>query len=511
MLGTGDFENKDIPFSITENLKLDNNDSITGISCGREHSCVLLTTGKVIAWGSNKHSQLGIESEGDEEINDPQPVLISNIKQVAAGYEHTLYLDNTGEVWVVGNNRNSQLNPDNEEDIINRPERIVSPEKVKRIMASNFNALVSEKDTLYIWGSFLEETLPICAPFEDDDIGSVRSNPQKNGSNLSSNYVANKSSSKLRIVSISLGNNLVVVSDDNGDCYSWGINDNGQLGQVVDENQTEFVPVELYPKKLIIFRPFETKSVYAGYNFAMILVNERSPEEMEVTSMEYMPYEQAYNDDNYAPANPDYQPVPIHREEEDEEDLIEDGNREDITNELNNQENDFDEEEDNNEREEFIDVSKTIKSKKNDKISDEMFDIFRLIVFLYENLRFNLIKIIDDNIDVDETLSEEFINLIRKQQDVIDDYLQKFNLRIDLPFELNMENLYKLQYPNSLKLIKDDINSENEIEINQEIIRQSKEKERKEFKDEIINKLKEERTKIDKRIGQLSDILKQEK
>ena len=91
-LGTGDFENKDIPFSITENLKLDNNDSITGISCGREHSCVLLTTGKVIAWGSNKHSQLGIESEGDEEINDPQPVLISNIKQVAAGYEHTLYL-----------------------------------------------------------------------------------------------------------------------------------------------------------------------------------------------------------------------------------------------------------------------------------------------------------------------------------------------------------------------------------------------------------------------------------
>lgn len=38
-----------------------------------------------------------------------------------------------------------------------------------------------------------------------------------------------------------------------------------------------------------------------------------------------------------------------------------------------------------------------------------------MIVFLYEDLRYKLIKIIDENIDVDEVLTKEFINLIKRQ------------------------------------------------------------------------------------------------
>ena len=42
------------------------------------------------------------------------------------------------------------------------------------------------------------------------------------------------------------------------------------------------------------------------------------------------------------------------------------------------------------------------------------FHFFRMLVFLYEDLRYKLIKIIDDNVDVDTVLAPEFVNLIKK-------------------------------------------------------------------------------------------------
>ncbi len=46
--------------------------------------------------------------------------------------------------------------------------------------------------------------------------------------------------------------------------------------------------------------------------------------------------------------------------------------------------------------------------------NDPMFHIFRMLVFLYEDLRYKLIKIIDDNVKVDEVLPDDFVELIKK-------------------------------------------------------------------------------------------------
>lgn len=503
-LGTKDFEDRDFPYAITKNLNINDEVAVKGVSCGKEHSVVLLTNGKTIAWGSNANYQLGVDTNSNTEVNSPVICNVSNIKQIAAGYEQTLWLDNNGDVWVAGNNSEGRLIITEKNQVIKRPTRIQTPERIKRISASNFNAIISEKDVLYIWGSFLDEILPICAPFDEDDVGSVRSNPQKDNSQLSSKYIRDKSQQRIRVASISLGNNLIVAADDIGDCYSWGLNDHGQLGQVIDETQTDIPTAEPLPKKLIIFRPFETKSVHVGYNFAMILVSERAPEDIEANSMEYVPFNVQYDNQDYKHvANPNYQPEPIHQEDD-----LEDKDNDDESNqEVDNQEI----EEQNDDAEELsVTANKMSTNKKNtNRNSDEMIEVFRLLVFLYENLRFNLIKIIDDNIDVDETLSEEFINLIRKQQDIIDDYLQRFNLRIDLPFELNISNLYKFKYPNALKLVKEELTTEERTLIKQEKVQQQKEEERKLIKNEIVAKLREERNKIDKRISQLGEILKE--
>lgn len=37
-----------------------------------------------------------------------------------------------------------------------------------------------------------------------------------------------------------------------------------------------------------------------------------------------------------------------------------------------------------------------------------------MIIFLYEDLRYKLIKIIDDNLNVDNILSEEYVELIKR-------------------------------------------------------------------------------------------------
>lgn len=68
--------------------------------------------------------------------------------------------------------------------------------------------------------------------------------------------------------------------------------------------------------------------------------------------------------------------------------------------------------------------------------NDPLFHIFRMIVFLYEDLRHKLIKVIDDNLNIDDILSEDYVDLIRRQQDIIDEYLKIFDLKKKLQFKL---------------------------------------------------------------------------
>ena len=80
------------------------------------------------------------------------------------------------------------------------------------------------------------------------------------------------------------------MADDYGDCYSWGNNENGQLGQIIEEDQTEIAAFESVPRKLILFNPFDVKSVHAGTDFTILLICEKVNENYEGTSVDYIPY-----------------------------------------------------------------------------------------------------------------------------------------------------------------------------------------------------------------------------
>ena len=215
-----------------------------------------------------------------------------------------------------------------------------------------------------------------------------------------------------------MGSDFIVVADDYGESYSWGNNESGQLGQTVEENQTGLVPYESVPKKLILFNPFDVKSVHTGLDFTILLITEKVQENYEGTSVDYMPYNMQY---------PQGQGYP----EEEEE-------REGAEEDLEEEERFVDEME-----EEGTDDG-TIKINKN----DPLFHIFRMIVFLYEDLRYKLIKIIDENVNVDQVLSEEYVDLIKRQQDIIDEYLKIFDLKKNIDLEVDLNNINKFQYVN---------------------------------------------------------------
>ena len=84
-----------------------------------------------------------------------------------------------------------------------------------------------------------------------------------------------------------------------------------------------------------------------------------------------------------------------------------------------------------------------LNSKGKIDENSELFHIFRLVVFMYEDLRTKLIKIIDENLNIDEILSQDYIDLIYRQQDIIDEYLKIFNLKKNVDLEIDNKNVEK--------------------------------------------------------------------
>ncbi len=97
---------------------LDFGAAVTQIAIGTLHTCILLDTGKVRCWGGNLDGQLGYgntqnytyDSAGDIDVG-------GTVTQIAAGYDHTCALLDTGRVRCWGGNGSGQLGYGNTDDI----------------------------------------------------------------------------------------------------------------------------------------------------------------------------------------------------------------------------------------------------------------------------------------------------------------------------------------------------------------------------------------------------------
>ena len=84
---------------------------IVAVSAGWDHSLALTRSGQVYAWGSRSHGQLG---DGSRKTGQPaaEPMLVpglADIKAIAAGGQHSLALRKDGTPFAWGSNWNGQL------------------------------------------------------------------------------------------------------------------------------------------------------------------------------------------------------------------------------------------------------------------------------------------------------------------------------------------------------------------------------------------------------------------
>ncbi|MGI6334684.1 MAG: hypothetical protein ACOX1A_08930 [Saccharofermentanales bacterium] len=132
------------------------------VSLGGYHSLVLLEDGSVWSFGRNAYGQLG----NGETTNAFTPIQIQGlprIKAIAAGFMHSLALDVNGNVWGWGDNTKKQVGQVQDEQILNSsgtvlgsrcltPKMIVSSTAVAIAAGGQHSMYLNRNGQVYAWG-----------------------------------------------------------------------------------------------------------------------------------------------------------------------------------------------------------------------------------------------------------------------------------------------------------------------------------------------------------------------
>jgi len=191
---------------------------VRSVSAGCAHALALKTDGTVYAWGRNFNGQLGNGTTNRADV--PIKVKISGVRAIAAGCTHSLALRNDGTVWAWGYNYFGQLGNGESGDGTDKmlPVRVANLDaSVKGLAAGrNFSLALMLDGTVRSWGEnshgqlglgyygpTASERTPVAIP----DFSGVRA-----------------------IASDGEGKHSLALLND-GTVKSWGLNDQGQLGQ----------------------------------------------------------------------------------------------------------------------------------------------------------------------------------------------------------------------------------------------------------------------------------------
>lgn len=207
---------------------------VSAVAAGYEHALALKPDGTVWSWGLNTEGQLG---DGTT-VNRPIPVqvrgpsgsgFLTGISAIAAGENHSLAVDAQGRVWAWGYNANSQLGDGTTTNsplplAVRGPGGAGSLSGIVAVAGGSAHTLALKSDgRVWAWGLNVSGQLgngsfnindPLYLPFP-----ALVKGPGGSG------FLSG-------IVSVQAGNShsLAVNSDTAPSVWSWGQNDEGQLG-----------------------------------------------------------------------------------------------------------------------------------------------------------------------------------------------------------------------------------------------------------------------------------------
>lgn len=152
---------------------------ITQVSAGYQHSLLLDNKGNVYGMGRAQYSELGtlplkfLKPHGF--IDRPALIEIDNVKQVAAAQHFSVFLTEQGQVLALGKNDYGQCGRPSLESVVEVPHCLEFPEKVVSVHTGSKHCLaVGSSGTLYGWGSKIHGQIDGCR----DGLYSDHSSPQ---------------------------------------------------------------------------------------------------------------------------------------------------------------------------------------------------------------------------------------------------------------------------------------------------------------------------------------------
>eukprot|EP01084_Bolivina_argentea_P044601 82058_1 len=220
-----------------DNIMINTKDEIIDIQKSEQHTLILTSNGIVYAYGLNDNGQCGL---GKHISYIEQPTKISfecKIKSIACGTLHSLFINNQGKLLVCGFNYCGQLGIQNS-DIYNTEQDIDDTYNTEEDDSDS----ESEDDSDF----FEEQCQPIYTPIYNEYFDDL---------NITFNH-------------ISCGAFHSLVLTTNGECYTFGHNGFGNLGNGSASEWGEGINI---PYKLDIDRHF--MSVSCGKNHSILLTD----------------------------------------------------------------------------------------------------------------------------------------------------------------------------------------------------------------------------------------------
>jgi len=219
-------------------------EDIASVEGGDGHSLALGLDGSVYSWGLNESGQLGFDNNGDSNIavqvvgGDQGGEFLVDIEMIAIGDFHSMALDSEGRVWSWGDNDLRQLG-DGRRANRNSPVRVRGEQQgntpLENIVmigsGSNHGLALEDSGDLRAWGSNEFGQL-------GDDTTSEARIPIRVLSGEQGNHTYLED-----IYSVSGGKAHSLMLDDEGELWSWGSNEFGQLGDDKESGEQVLTPI----------------------------------------------------------------------------------------------------------------------------------------------------------------------------------------------------------------------------------------------------------------------------
>ena len=226
---------------------------VIAIAAGREHSVAVKSDGTVWTWGDNYYGQLGDNRSRTTRRFYPVQVLagdypeispLTGVKAVAASDVHTIALKTDGTVWAWGNNDAGQLGLGNTAErrtaaqvlVLNDVQAITARGASSSVdhAASPRNIAQRSDGSLWGWGDDTDCELGDTATALGSSATSGLSTPVR---------LANLSHLGVSVSDIAQGDYHGIARNSDGTAWTWGRNNQGQLGDGTTTLRCAPIPV----------------------------------------------------------------------------------------------------------------------------------------------------------------------------------------------------------------------------------------------------------------------------